>query len=884
MSLVHHRLALPESLQAQLLEFRSRVWRLKMLEAAAGAAFGVLLAFLVTFVCDRLWDTPSSVRAVIFGTAVLGCATVPLALHRWVWKHRRLEQLAQLLSRKFPSVGDQLLGIIELVRNEDEQARSLALCQAAIKQVAAQAETKNFADAVPNPRHLRWGLLAACVTGVAAALLIVSPAAWVNAWARFLFPWGNTARYTFTMVEPLPDRLVVAHGEPFVVGVSLTEKTVSRPERGVVRLGQQPPVTARRTDSRYDFELPPQIESGELDVRVGDYVKAMRVEPMLRPELKSLLAEIALPEYLGRPDALKKDVRGGAISLVKGSRTKFVASAGRDLSAGQVDGQAVTPQGADIASPTFEISEDRKIAFEWRDTFGLVSKEPFTLSITSRDDETPSLSVENLPRQKVVLDSEQLSFTVRASDDFGVKRVGIEWQGIDKTTVKNPAQGERILAGGGPDKEQLELAGTFSATSLGIEPQPVQVRLFAEDFFPGRERTYSPTYTLYVLNAEQHAIWLTEQLSKWHRQSLEVRDKEMTLHETNKQLRELPAAELDQPDNRKRIEQQAAAERANGRRLSNLVANGEDLVKQAMRNPEFGVGHLEKWAEMLQILKDISGSRMPSVADLLKQAAQAPTVAQNSSSEKTRMAGQNRGNVASQPSESSDGEKEKPKPNNVPAIVDTESSQQPQKPDEKGPAANDGKKGSPSLGLPQTTLVGGAKSGNESCPAGEKIDEAVQKQQDLLAEFDKIADELNRVLANLEGSTLVKRLKAASRLQYKVAGRIGDSVADTFGLAAASVNAAHRKLFDELSEQESKSSLDVSNIMDDLQGYFERRRFMQFKSVLDEMREQDVIGSLRQLSDDLKKENGVSMAQCEYWSDTLDRWAEDLVDPASGGT
>jgi hypothetical protein len=59
---------------------------------------------------------------------------------------------------------------------------------------------------------------------------------------------------------------------------------------------------------------------------------------------------------------------------------------------------------------------------------------------------------------------------------------------------------------------------------------------------------------------------------------------------------------------------------------------------------------------------------------------------------------------------------------------------------------------------------------------------------------------------------------------------------------------------------------------------------MTFKTVLDDMRAQDVIGALRQLTDDLKKENGLSMAQCEYWSDTLDRWAEDLVDPASGGT
>ncbi len=66
--------------------------------------------------------------------------------------------------------------------------------------------------------------------------------------------------------------------------------------------------------------------------------------------------------------------------------------------------------------------------------------------------------------------------------------------------------------------------------------------------------------------------------------------------------------------------------------------------------------------------------------------------------------------------------------------------------------------------------------------------------------------------------------------------------------------------------------------------YFERRRFMRFKTVLDEMRMQDVVGSLRQIGDDVKKENGVSIAQCEFWSDTLDRWAEDLVDPAKGGT
>jgi hypothetical protein len=877
-----HRLELPNSLRVQMLAFRRRVWTVKLIEAVCGAAFGILASFLMMFVLDRVWDTPTGVRLAIFVVAMLGCGLVPLTLHRWIWRQRQLEQLARLLTRKHPSIGDQLLGIIELVRSESEQARSLALCEAAIQQVAQQATKRDFQDAVPNPRHRRWVSLAGVAAVVAVALLALYPAATANAWTRLLMPWHDTPRYTFTMVEALPDRLVVAHGEPFTMSVKLTEQTMSRPKQGDVRLGVQLPVTAQLRDGRYEFELPAQIEAGWLDVRVGDMSKRVRIEPTLRPELTSVVANVGLPEYLGRDQPLKKDVRGGSIALVKGSRATFVATVSRELATAKIDGLPSTPAGARISSPATPVAESRKLEFQWQDQFGLAGKEPFTLSITGRDDEAPSLACEDLPRQKVVLDSEALNFKVKALDDFGIRRVGIEWQGIDKTNFKNPAQGERILAAGGNDKEVLELAGTFSATSLGIEPQPINVRLFVEDYFPDRERVYSPTYMFYVLNAEQHAIWLTEQLSKWHRQSLEVRDREMALFETNKQLRELSAEELNQPDTRRRIENQAAAERANGRRLSNLVVNGEDLVKQATRNPEFGVGHLEKWAEMLQILKDISGNRMPSVADLLKQAAQAPNVASNSPSNKSPTAGQIRASSSGSPG-GDPAEDKTPKPN-VPRIADVESSQQPAKKNNEAQAANNSPPSSPRLGLPTTTLLGGGGKGNDSCPAGQKVDEAVTKQQDLLAEFERISDELNRVLANLEGSTLVKRLKAMSRLQNRVAGRIGDQVADAFGVAASAVKGKTSELFNELSKEETKSSQTVSTIMDDLQSYFERRRFVQFKTVLDDMRKEDVIGGLRHLADDLHKENGVSMAQCEYWSDTLDRWAEDLVEPAAGGT
>ncbi len=265
------------------------------------------------------------------------------------------------------------------------------------------------------------------------------------------------------------------------------------------------------------------------------------------------------------------------------------ATANRELSEARVDGEAERAlEGTPLLTTgSVAINGPRTIEFRWQDRFGLTGKEPFKLAVNGRDDEPPVLSCENLPRLKVLLDSEMLAFKVKASDDFGIKRIGIEWQGIDETVVKTPAHGERILAAGGVEKESLDVAGTFSAKSFGIEPQPVNVRVFAEDYLPGRPRVYSANYTFYILSAEQHAIWITEQLSKWHRQSLEVRDREIALYDTNKKLRSLSPEELDQAATRRKIETQAGGRsNANGRWLTSLVVSwARKLVRQASRKP-----------------------------------------------------------------------------------------------------------------------------------------------------------------------------------------------------------------------------------------------------------------------------------------------------------
>jgi hypothetical protein len=349
----------------------------------------------------------------------------------------------------------------------------------------------------------------------------------------------------------------------------------------------------------------------------------------------------------------------------------------------------------------------------------------------------------------------------------------------------------------------------------------------------------------------------------------------------------LPREELITPENRRRLEEQASAEAANERRLKGLAGAGERLLKQAARNPEFGVGHLERLAEMLKLLQGIANNRMPKVTDLLQQEARESAKNSGATKPSGPAAGQVRNTATGKPSEDEPPPPD-PKAKPMPKLTDLESTMQPASKDESK-SAGAKKKGSGSkFTLPKTTLMGPPQASEEKkeeeMPEEEsKLDAAVREQEELLAEFDKLADELSNILGELEGSTLVKRLKAASRDQLRVAQEVTKRLQKMLGNQQQSILPNGKHLLDDLITIESKGSEKVSNIIDDLEAFQERRHLSKFENVLSEMKESQVVGSLRVLSDDLPKEQGMSIAQAEYWADTLDRWAEDLVDPACKG-
>ena len=180
-----------------------------------------------------------------------------------------------------------------------------------------------------------------------------------------------------------------------------------------------------------------------------------------------------------------------------------------------------------------------------------------------------------------------------------------------------------MTAAGQPESKELSGRATFCAEREGVEPQTIEVRAWAEDYLDGREPSQSAAFVLHVLSPDDHAIWVTQQMARWLEAARETYEREQQLHATNKELRMLEAAELDRPENRRRVAKQASAESANGERLSSLTNSGRSLVEQATKNPEFDAKRLESWAMMLRSLQDIAANRMPSVADLLKESANA---------------------------------------------------------------------------------------------------------------------------------------------------------------------------------------------------------------------------------------------------------------------
>ena len=628
---------IPESLRLQLDDFRRHLWRVKIMETVAAGLIGLLVSFLLVYGLDRIWQTPGWVRLGILVAGIsLFTVFAPYWLHRWVWRQRRETQLARLIAKRYPGLGDRLLGVIEL-QNQTGNADTLSpqLRQAAMEAVAMEVRNRKLDEALPPQRHRRWTLIALGLAGISAAAFALTPRAGLNALQRWLMPLSKTERYTFTRLENPPTYRAVAFGEAFEITLRLSEDSEQRPEKSSGRYGLQSAVDASLRGDIYQFTFPGQQDAGTLVFHVGDLRHAVRVEPVQRPAMEAAVAVATFPAYLGIPEKTL-NLSTGVLSAVQGSKIQIRLTTTRALATatfGPTRAQATeeaaasyTPlegqleiSGQVASTPVIEIGATPfEIPFTWTDTLGLAGDSGYRLRVDALKDAAPSSYLQGIDRQKVMLPEETVDFEVLAEDDFGVKQTGIEWVGeFTRPTGEAPAKGELKLGDGSAEERRLSKSAAFSPAAYGIAPQKITLRGYSEDYLPDRGRVYSEPVILYVLTRDEHAQMLKSKFDRTITEFEDLARREVDLLDENQRLERLSGEELQKEPNAKRLEAQEQAEAESDRRMKDLTERMESLMKDATRNGDIQKETLQKMAESLKSMQELSQQDLPKVKEKL---------------------------------------------------------------------------------------------------------------------------------------------------------------------------------------------------------------------------------------------------------------------------
>jgi hypothetical protein len=635
----HHQIEIPDSLRRQLADFRRHLWRVKILEALAAGLIGLLVSFLLVYGLDRIWQTPGWARLVILAGGVsLFAVFAPYWLHRWVWRQRRETELARLIAKRYPGLGDRLLGVIEL-QDQAGSPDSLSprLREAAMEAVAAETGRRKLDEALPPQRHRRWALAAMALAAVSAGAFTLTPRAGLNALQRWLLPFSDTERYTFTKLRNPPVYRAVAFGEAFEVDLRLAADSEQRPSEGDGRYGLQPAVASVLEGDRYRFTFPGQQDPGTIVFRIGDLRHEMRVEPVLRPATEAVRAVVAPPAYLGIGERTV-DLAAGVLSAVQGSQLRIELEMNRALQSGtygptRVLAMSDAPAAATHSPLEGELSINGNLAstpeitigavpfeipFSWQDRLGLQGESGFRLRVDALTDAPPTCYLQGVERQLVMLPEETIDFEVLCEDDFGVKSAGLEWNGqFTRPTDEAPAKGELPLGGGGPEQRRLLAKAAFSPAAFGIAPQKVLLRGYAEDRFPGRGRIYSEPVVLYVLTRDEHAQMLKNQFDRQITELEDLARRELGLLEENERIEKLDGTELQTDENRERLQDQEQEEAETERRMESLKQQMEKLMKDAARNGEIDKETLRKMAESLKSMQELAENDVPGVKEKL---------------------------------------------------------------------------------------------------------------------------------------------------------------------------------------------------------------------------------------------------------------------------
>ena len=607
---------LPARLESQLKNFRRKMFFKRAGDSISVCCIAASIVYLVFFLTDRLWDTPQFIAWICFSVICLGLPIFAIC-RLWHWRFREYQprQLAQILFRHNRTYGDRLLCAIDLTQNSQVAPE---LPKAALVQCAQQLENLDFFTLIPRGHSAFLIKLSCFFLFIIACLAVCFPQATLNTWQRWLDPFHPPARFTFTVLTPLSDPLIVPRGEPHTFLITLDATSTYQPNNAQYRLGNESWINVKRTSqSTYRFDLPSMFTPGELEISVGDVNRHIQVIPQERPAMKHAEAIVTLPAYTKRPTSTIP-MRQGMIPMLTGSVANIRLSATSPLKHARVSPEHLKPRldGTTALIPNLVMGNrpiDLKIT--WTDHHNLRSLSPFHLSLTPQQDQKPRVVLTTSSPNQFLIEGVSIPLEVEVSDDYGIKDIGLSWQ-LD--TTGKPVS-TAILKTGSPTTQDMTVSTVFQAPRHQEKgPLRLTIRAYATDYAPGSENTrttWSSPIIFQILSPEQHAEMIRLSLEKFNG-SLEgiVRDLDQVKAQLQR-LRQLGAQQLRQAQQKRQLLQLIEQEQQIRKHLEQHVKHGSFIFQEALQNSQIPARTMQQFLTSLTQLS-------PKVTNLIATARQ----------------------------------------------------------------------------------------------------------------------------------------------------------------------------------------------------------------------------------------------------------------------
>ncbi len=437
---------MPHPLEQKIATLRRRVRRTTAVYGLSIATAVLLATTAALGLGDyllRFQDRGLRIIASLLALSMLGWTFYRYVLAAWLARLGDLD-LALLVQRRFPSLGDRLLSAVEFLHadGDDPAAGSTALRQAMVAATTAEAEPLDF-SAVLNRRSATWAaaaLAAVCLlTGVC---VLMDPSGARIAATRLANPFGTTAWPRMTHLAIRRPVVRVARGRAFQLEVvdaqgarlpsevrihyrfdAAEAEAVEEVDRLRYAGGA---MTARRENVLRPFSY--WIEGG--DDQSLPWYDVQVVEP---PAIEVATARLIPPAYTGWPPvAAQRNIRA-----LEGTRVEITATTTKPLQSAVLclESGARVPAQLDAngkrLSVAFTVEKSGSYWFDLTDREGLTGGSDDRWEIRAIHDPPPTVTIEQPTANLFVTPRAVVPLRVAAKDNLAIRSMALMFRRSD---------------------------------------------------------------------------------------------------------------------------------------------------------------------------------------------------------------------------------------------------------------------------------------------------------------------------------------------------------------------------------------------------------------------------------------------------------------------